>query len=91
MQRLLIVSNRLPISVERRRGKLRFEPSVGGLATALGAFYKSRPSVWIGWPGIELGKIGEEKQEVEARLSSESCHPVLLPQRDIEDYYQGFR
>ena len=90
MQRLLIVSNRLPISVERRRDKLRFEPSVGGLATALGAFYKSRPSVWIGWPGIELGKIGEEKQEVETRLSSESCYPVLLSQQDIEDYYQGF-
>jgi trehalose 6-phosphate synthase/phosphatase len=89
--RLLIVSNRLPISVAKRRGKLRFEPSVGGLVTALGAFYKSRPSVWIGWPGIELEKLaGEERQEVETSLSSESCYPVFLSQQDIEDYYQGF-
>ncbi|GAI42368.1 unnamed protein product, partial [marine sediment metagenome] len=42
------------------------------------------------WTGIELGKIGEEKQEVEARLSSESCYPVFLSQQDIEDYYHGF-
>jgi trehalose 6-phosphate synthase/phosphatase len=89
--RLLIVSNRLPISVGKRRGKLRFEPSVGGLVTALGAFYKSRPSMWIGWPGIELEKVEKEEQgEIEARLASESCYPVFLSQSDIEDYYQGF-
>jgi trehalose 6-phosphate synthase/phosphatase len=89
--RLLIVSNRLPISVAKRRGRLRFEASVGGLVTALGAFYKSRPSLWIGWPGIELEKLaGEERQELEARLSSEGCQPVFLSQQDIEDYYHGF-
>jgi trehalose 6-phosphate synthase/phosphatase len=89
--RLLIVSNRLPISVGKRRGKLLFEPSVGGLVTALGAFYKSHHGVWIGWPGIELEKLsGEEQQEVETRLSSESYYPVFLSQKDIEDYYYGF-
>ncbi len=89
--RLLIVSNRLPISVAKRRGRLRFEPSVGGLVTALGAFYKSRPSLWLGWPGIELERVaGSDREEVEARLASESCHPVFLSQRDIEDYYHGF-
>jgi trehalose 6-phosphate synthase/phosphatase len=74
--RLIIVSNRLPISVERRKGKLFFESSVGGLTTALGTFYKSCPSLWIGWPGVDLNKIEEEKQEIETRLSSESCYPV---------------
>jgi trehalose 6-phosphate synthase/phosphatase len=89
--RLLIVSNRLPVSVAKRRGRLRFESSVGGLVTALGAFYKSRPSLWIGWPGIELEKLsGEERKEVQARLASEDCRPVFLLQRDIEDYYHGF-
>lgn len=89
--RLLIVSNRLPVSVERKRGRLRFEPSVGGLVTALGAFYKSRPSMWIGWPGIELEKVErKERKEIEARLASENCYPVFLSQSDIEDYYQGF-
>ncbi len=90
MQRVLIISNRLPVSVEKRKRGLRFEPSIGGLATSLKSFYKSYNSIWIGWPGINLERIKEEEQVVEARLLSEGCHPVFLSQRDIEDYYHGF-
>ena len=63
MSRLLIISNRLPLNVERKDGELRFQPSLGGLATALGAFYKSRPSLWIGWPGIEQEKVRKGEEE----------------------------
>lgn len=90
MQRLLIISNRLPVSVEKRKRGLRFEPSIGGLATGLKSFYKSYNSTWIGWPGINLEKIKEEQQDVEARLLSEGCYPVFLSQDEIEDYYHGF-
>ena len=90
MQRLVIVSNRLPVSVEKRKRGLRFEPSIGGLATGLKSFYKSYNSTWIGWPGINLEKILDEKQEIAATLLSESCYPVFLSQHDIEDYYHGF-
>lgn len=90
-QRLLIVSNRLPFSVEKRKRGLRFEPSVGGLATGLKSFYKSYDGTWIGWPGINPERLNEEeKKEVEARLLSENCHPVFLSQHDIQDYYHGF-
>jgi len=34
MQRLLIVSNRLPITIQEKKGDLHIEPSVGGLATS---------------------------------------------------------
>ena len=90
MSRLLVVSNRLPISVQKRNRKLHFELSVGGLATGLGAFYKSRDSIWIGWPGIAQEKIAGEEKDIEARLLSESCYPVFFSEHDVEDYYQGF-
>jgi len=90
VQRLVIVSNRLPLSVEKRKRGLRFEPSIGGLATGLKAFYKSYDSTWIGWPGINLERIEEEQPEVAARLLSEGCCPVFLSQHDVEDYYHGF-
>ncbi len=90
MQRLLIVSNRLPVSVEKRRRGLRFEPSIGGLATGLRSFYKAYSSTWIGWPGISQEKIEAEEQDVKARLSAESCYPVFLSQQDTDDYYHGF-
>ena len=91
MSRLLIISNRLPLNAERKDGKLQFQPSLGGLATALGAFYKSRPSLWIGWPGIEQEKLqkGEEK-EIEDKLAEERCYPVFLSGKDVDDFYFGF-
>ena len=90
MPRLLIVSNRLPVSVQKRKGKLHFEPSVGGVATGLGSFYKSYQSAWIGWPGVGREKIKGERHDVEARLLGENNYPVFLSERDVEDYYHGF-
>ena len=88
MQRLLIVSNRLPLTIQERKGELYIEPSVGGLATGLRSWYKSSPSIWIGWAGIGRKKIRKEK-DIMARLLAENCHPVPLSQPDVEAYYQG--
>jgi trehalose 6-phosphate synthase/phosphatase len=52
MSRLLIVSNRLPVSVERRKGKLHFKGSVGGVATGLGSYHESHESLWVGWADV---------------------------------------
>ena len=90
MQRLVIVSNRLPVTVQKRKSKWHLEPSVGGLVTGLGSFYKQYSSVWIGWPGIDREKIKGEKRDIEARLLSENCYPVFLLHRGVEDYYHGF-
>ena len=88
MRRLLIVSNRLPITVQERKGKLHVEPSVGGLATGLSSWYKSRESIWIGWPGITGKKIKGEK-DILTKLLSANCHPVSISQQDVEAYYHG--
>ncbi len=91
MDRLLIISNRLPVSIEKRKGALHFHPSVGGLATGLSALYKSYSSIWIGWPGIALDNIKEGAEEIETKLMSElDCKPIFLSQTDIEKYYHGF-
>ena len=72
MHRLLIVSNRLPITIEKRKGNLRFRQSAGGLATGLGSFYKSFDSLWIGWCGIPSDEVDmDEKRDVEAKLISD--------------------
>jgi trehalose 6-phosphate synthase/phosphatase len=88
MRRLLIVSNRLPLTIQERKGELHLEPSVGGLATGLSSWYKSRDSIWIGWPGITGKKIKREK-DILAKLLSENCHPVSITQHDVEAYYHG--
>ncbi len=88
MDRLLIVSNRLPLTVQERKGELHVEPSVGGLATGLSSWYKSCNSMWIGWAGITPKKMKREK-DIMDRLLSENCHPVSISQQDIDAYYNG--
>ncbi|MFW6105039.1 MAG: bifunctional alpha,alpha-trehalose-phosphate synthase (UDP-forming)/trehalose-phosphatase [Chloroflexota bacterium] len=84
----MIVSNRLPLTIQEKKGDLHIEPSVGGLATGLRSWYKSSPSIWIGWAGIGRKKIKKEK-DIMTRLLSENCHPVPLSQHDVEAYYHG--
>jgi trehalose 6-phosphate synthase/phosphatase len=92
MSRLLIVSNRLPVTIEKRKSDLQFSQSPGGLATGLASFYTSYESIWIGWPGITEEKITEgEKRYIQDRLMSQfSCYPVFLSQSEVDKYYLGF-
>lgn len=92
MGRLIIVSNRLPVSIERRRNKLYFKPSVGGLATGLGSFYKTYDSKWIGWCGVVSEKLTEEnRNEITARLDSEFSNlPIFLSESEVNKFYYGF-
>ena len=91
MSKLIIVSNRLPVNIERKKGGLSFQQSVGGLATGISAFYKTYESLWIGWPGMDSDKIENNKEEIIKRLRSDfNCHPVFLPKIDFENYYSGF-
>jgi len=92
MNRLLIVSNRLPVTIQKKKGKLYFNQSVGGLATGLGSFYQSFNSKWVGWCGIPSERISlEEKKIIETKLEQEySSYPVFLSKRDVELYYGEF-
>jgi trehalose 6-phosphate synthase/phosphatase len=63
MSRMLIVSNRLPINITKKKETIVYAPSTGGLATGLASFYKSYKSLWIGWPGIITNNV-EEKYNI---------------------------
>lgn len=90
MGKLLIVSNRLPVSIEKRKGRLHYTPSVGGLATGLTAVSKKYGSLWIGWPGIAIEK-GVDPKEIEKELmSSYNCKPIFLSRNEIDKYYHSF-
>ncbi len=91
MGRLLIVSNRLPITVSKIKNAIHFQSSIGGVATGLASFYKSYNGIWFGWPGISLKKINErEKTFIKEKLVRNNCYPVFLSQHEIEYYYAGF-
>jgi trehalose 6-phosphate synthase/phosphatase len=91
MGKLITISNRLPFSFGKKNGRLSLESSAGGLATGLRSFYKSRPSAWIGWPGLPAAKVTpEDEKQIVKNLAVESCRPVFLSGYEIEQYYHGF-
>ena len=91
MDRLLIVSNRLPISVSKRGRELRFHHSPGGLATGLASVSKSHRGHWIGWPGITSDNLTDKNEaEISKKLSEEKYLPIFLSRKQVENYYQGF-
>lgn len=96
-QRIIIVSNRLPFTVEQSGEGIHFKESVGGLATGLRTLLTSGQSsisresalMWVGWPGSTI--LDETRDEVRSKALSEfNCCPVFLSEQDLENFYQGF-
>ncbi len=92
--RLIIVSNRLPIVLSQTdTGQWDVKQGSGGLVTALAPVLRDRGGLWIGWPGTsEL----IEKQDLETMFEQTvkdfgyTFEPVFLPANLVNDYYLGF-
>jgi trehalose 6-phosphate synthase/phosphatase len=90
MSKLIIASNRLPVTITKRKGKFKVQSSAGGLVTALGGLEKSQEHIWIGWPGFSMSPSNPEAKDIEVLLEPKNYHPVFLSRNDIDDYYHGF-
>jgi trehalose 6-phosphate synthase/phosphatase len=88
--RLVIVSNRLPVSVERQEDGFVFHPSVGGLATSLDALRGKTEMLWLGWPGVTDLDPEEEREVEKTLLESYNCLPLFIPAEEFEPFYTGF-
>jgi len=84
--RVLIVSNRLPVTLRESVEGVEFVPSAGGLASGLRRFYESSLATWIGWPGPRP----RGRRAHDAQFSAENLRLVDLDQQDIDGYYDGF-
>lgn len=89
---LHIVSNRLPVTLEKKRGTIQYRQSMGGLATGLGSFYQSYNSMWTGWCGMPAESLtSDEKEMVELTLANDyRCFPLFLSRSDMKMFYHGF-
>lgn len=91
MQKLLIVSNRLPVNVDTTGDEIRIIPSVGGLATGMSSVSGSYRNLWIGWSGLTKGQTDEKTEKaIEKELIAENYLPLHLSQEDLDGFYFGF-
>ncbi|OQD74713.1 hypothetical protein PENANT_c169G01313 [Penicillium antarcticum] len=88
--RLLLVSNRLPITIKRSDdGKYDFSMSSGGLVSGLSGLSKSTTFQWYGWPGLEVPE--PEVPVVKQRLKNEyGAVPVFIDEHLANRHYNGF-
>ena len=89
MSRLLLVSNRLPVTVKSEGEQVNVTPSAGGLATGLKGPHEKSGGLWIGWPG-DVSKLREpQRRQLEARLAELRCVPMYLSPAEVSQYYEG--
>ena len=86
--RLIIVSNRLPITVQRRKSGVRVEKSVGGLATGLKGPHERSGGYWIGWPGDLDALENEDLFEVRRQMHEMRAVPVTIQKDEAQTFYE---
>ncbi|MFW6365178.1 MAG: bifunctional alpha,alpha-trehalose-phosphate synthase (UDP-forming)/trehalose-phosphatase [Spirochaetota bacterium] len=92
MPKIIIASNRLPVSVSHIEDSYQISPSIGGLATGMKPIHEKEESIWLGWNGI----VSDETDEAEMkRINSElvstyKCISVDFTKNELDDYYYGF-
>ena len=89
--RLIVVSNRLPLTLRKVEGRWTTERSSGGLANAMNPLLRRSGGDWIGW----AGDSGEEDLEERRALlrdwaQKEQCFAVELPSDVATGFYEGY-
>jgi trehalose 6-phosphate synthase len=90
MNRLIIVSNRLPFALDSAGEDLwTVTPAVGGLVSAVEPVLRERGGTWIGWPGI-AGEIPTEPLAEATLDAGYKVVPVTLSETERDEFYYGY-
>ena len=88
---LIVVANRLPLTLRRAGGRWTAEASSGGLVAALTPVVQRAGGLWIGWPGDAPGDDPEGRAALlEAWERERGFAAVDLPERVGRAFYDGF-
>jgi trehalose 6-phosphate synthase/phosphatase len=88
--RLLIVSNRLPVVARRTAHGPQLQRSSGGLASGLRRWHEQSDGLWIGWPGDLSWCSSAQRADLDRRFTERGIVPVQLSAEQIDRYYHGF-
>ncbi|WP_207512677.1 bifunctional alpha,alpha-trehalose-phosphate synthase (UDP-forming)/trehalose-phosphatase [Longitalea luteola] len=96
MGRLIIISNRLPFSIDHEGDQLSLRQSSGGLVSAIKSYFESESSknrgftekLWVGvadFPQNEWTVLSEKLMDVDFQIK-----PLFVNKILYKDYYNGF-
>jgi trehalose 6-phosphate synthase/phosphatase len=90
LPRLLIVSNRLPVTVRLSDEGVSVDPSTGGLATGMSGPHERLGGLWIGWPGDLESIPADARADVDRRLAELRLVQVGLTADEVARYYESY-
>src|ERR1700754_1485822 len=95
MSRLIIISNRLPFSIDHNGDQVAIRQSSGGLVSAIKSFFENDSSnknisqkLWMGvadFPQNEWDSLTGELSGLDFEVL-----PLFMDQKIYKDYYNGF-
>ncbi|MBA3658399.1 MAG: bifunctional alpha,alpha-trehalose-phosphate synthase (UDP-forming)/trehalose-phosphatase [Gemmatimonadales bacterium] len=90
MTRVLIVANRLPVTVRAVDGGVEVQPSTGGLATGLLRPHEQSGGLWIGWSGASEELTDDQQAALTSQLDGLRLVNIPLTPTQVSRYYEGF-
>lgn len=93
-KRLIVVSNRLPLTVEQTEQGFQTRQSSGGLISAVDAYLHTggndvfSEKIWIGMPGCS--ETEWSSLDLSDKFSAYQYLPVFIDEETYDQYYNGF-
>src|SRR5690606_2523283 len=96
MSRLIIVSNRLPFSIDQNEGQPVLRQSSGGLVSALVSYFEKTSSlsskftdhIWVG--SVDFSPHDWEKVADQSKDKDFLVEPIFIEDEIYDPYYNGF-
>ncbi|MCW3107046.1 MAG: trehalose 6-phosphatase, trehalose 6-phosphate synthase, partial [Segetibacter sp.] len=96
MGRLIIISNRLPFSLDTSGGEVHIRQSSGGLVSALKGYFEQSSDkgtqfdekIWVGSCDFSEKDWNENKENLQG--ADFSIEPIFIDKEVYSDYYNGF-
>ena len=89
--RLVVISNRLPLTLRLSGDEWSAESSAGGLATALEPVLRRTGGLWIGWPGDAAEGSAKERRRLLSQWERDHGYvAVELPKSVSRRFYHGY-
>ena len=90
MPRVLIVANRLPVTVKVTEAGVEVQRSAGGLATGLLRPHEQSGGLWVGWSGAPDELTAAQHAELDQQLTDMRLVAVPLTADQVTRYYEGY-
>ena len=89
-EQVLIVANRLPMTVTCDGCDIRVHSSSGGVATGLSGVQRWYRSTWIGWTGLARLPEAGTRSVIDARLRDAQAIGMHLTTEEIAGFYRRY-